>query len=69
MNDKINTPNLRIKFIQDALNLIEKKKFLLTARENDIFIEIKNRVIKDFNLTTHQYNTLMGIYAALNKKD
>ncbi|MGA7722756.1 MAG: hypothetical protein WCA84_16435 [Ignavibacteriaceae bacterium] len=69
MNDKINTPNLRIKFIQDALNLIEKKKFLLTARENDIFIEIKNRVIKDFYLTTHQYNTLMGIYAALNKKD
>ena len=50
MNDKINTPNLRIKFIQDALNLIEKKKFLLTTRENDIFIEIKNRVIKDFYL-------------------
>jgi hypothetical protein len=67
MNDKINTPNLRIKFINDALNHIEKKKFLLTARENDIFIEIKNKVKNDFNLTTHQYNTLMAIYATLNK--
>jgi hypothetical protein len=64
---KIDPQNIRIKFINDALNLIYNKKGILTEWEYNFFIEINNAVKTDYNLTTHQYNTLMDIYGKFNK--
>lgn len=55
-------PTIRDKFIEDALEIINKDKQVLTDWENGFVVDISFEFSKGTGqLTNHQFNTLMEI--------
>lgn len=53
--------NFREKYMQEYIEKIEKKKYLLSDWEIEFFTNIKNRLKKKLQITNHQFNKLKEI--------